>query len=533
LNSTSNTEDQTRWLAPGTHVFSAAYSGDASFNASQSNSFTVTIVKAQTSNVLQLNAGSVSAGATLTLSAQINALGFSTSGLQGFGSSAPSGTITFMSGGVTLGIATLTQNPFPTVPSDYGLVNFTFPASELAIGNNTITASYSGDANYQPSASSASVSVTASTLTKSVVVLSLSSASVAMGGSFIFTAVVSPDNPEPTGAVTFFSDGQAVSKPFPLLSGTASVSSELLTIAPGTHLITALYSGDANYQASLSAPATFTIGSATIPSTTTITVSPTTAALGTDITVAATITAALPVPGGTTQLMLDGNLYGLPASLTDATASLPLSTATLQSGAHVIRVSYSGDASHLASTSAATTLSLLAPVGTFTLSPSAASTTVPQGKSSSDITLTVTPSGGFHSTIAFACTGGLPSAAVCSFTPASIMPVDSNSETTVLTISSASNTSRTTQLPVPRGFSKGIGVAMAGMILFFLPRRIRRWSAFALVLTLLTLGGISGCGRGGVDPNASSFLTAGTYAVTVRAAGGSTIQTATINLTVQ
>src|SRR5262249_21267703 len=33
LNSTSNTEDQTRSLTAGTHVITAAYSGDASFNA--------------------------------------------------------------------------------------------------------------------------------------------------------------------------------------------------------------------------------------------------------------------------------------------------------------------------------------------------------------------------------------------------------------------------------------------------------------------------------------------------------------------
>jgi hypothetical protein len=72
-------------------------------------------------------------------------------------------------------------------------------------------------------------------------------------------------------------------------------------------------------------------------------------------------------------------------------------------------------------------------------------------------------------------------------------------------------------------------------LLFFLPRRTRRWSIFALLLTLSTLGILSGCGSGGIDPNGPSSvaLSAGSYAVTVTASGGSTIQTSTVNLTIQ
>jgi hypothetical protein len=73
---------------------------------------------------------------------------------------------------------------------------------------------------------------------------------------------------------------------------------------------------------------------------------------------------------------------------------------------------------------------------------------------------------------------------------------------------------------------------LAGMFLFFLPRRNRRWGALTVFFLLLPLGVLSGCGGGGVDPD-SSLLRAGTYAVTVRATGGSTIQTAVINFTVQ
>jgi hypothetical protein len=71
--------------------------------------------------------------------------------------------------------------------------------------------------------------------------------------------------------------------------------------------------------------------------------------------------------------------------------------------------------------------------------------------------------------------------------------------------------------------------------MIFVPRRARRWSVFALLLTLTSLGILSGCGSGGIDPNGPNpgTLSAGSYAVTVTAIGGSTIQGATINLTIQ
>jgi hypothetical protein len=96
-------------------------------------------------------------------------------------------------------------------------------------------------------------------------------------------------------------------------------------------------------------------------------------------------------------------------------------------------------------------------------------------------------------------------------------------------------------VPVSRDRSRGagvtssIGVTLAGVLLFFLPRSTRRWSVLTLLFALTTVGVISGCGSGGVDPNSLNpqNLSAGSYAVTVTAMGGSTIQTATINLTIQ
>jgi len=561
LNSTSNTEDQTRSLVPGTHTIIAAYSGDASFNPSISSPITITITKAQTASALQVSEPVLSAAGTLTLTAQVNARGYGSGQLQGYGAFAPGGTVTFSSGNSVLGTAAFTQNTtYPASATDTSSAVLTIPASRLAIGSNAITVTYTGDTNYAPSISNpTTVIITGSTQIASVTTLTLSAATVAPGAPFTFTAAVFPSSPQPTGTITFFSDGQPVGVPWPLSSGTASASSTSLPITPATHLITALYSGDSNYQSSVSAAASFTVGAANAPSTTAIILTPATVVQGTSVTVSAAISPATPAPTGTLQLILDGNLYGSPAAVTGAAINLPLLTNTLQSGTHVLRVFYSGDSNHQADTSAPATLTILDTVGAFTLSPATNSAAASPGRTSSPVTLTASPTGGFHSSITFACTGGLPSGAVCLFTPSSIIPTGTASVTTILTISPAAtalqagqSSGASTHGSVPNGIEApsiglpgdigvpGIGVTLAGLLVFFLPRRFlsrrtRHWSILTLLLALSALGCLSGCGSGGVDPNASGpgTLSTGSYAVTVTATGGSTIQTATVNLTIQ
>jgi hypothetical protein len=206
-------------------------------------------------------------------------------------------------------------------------------------------------------------------------------------------------------------------------------------------------------------------------------------------------------------------------------------------------VFYSGDSAHQANTSPSVSFTILDAAGAFTLSPSTASTSAAQGKSSNPVTLTATPTGGFHSTIKFACTGGLPSGAVCLFTPSTVTPTGTGQATTSVTISPAtglqSSTAPVSGLPrivsSPLGAASGLGVTLAGLLFVFLPRRTRRWSVFTLLFALTTLGLLSGCGSGGVDPNGlnPNSLSTGSYAVNVTATGGSIIQTATINLTIQ
>jgi hypothetical protein len=547
LNSTSNTEDLTTALAPGVHTIAAAYSGDLSFNVSQSSPVTLTIAKAPTGSNLTASSIYVSAGSTVTLNARVNAQGFGSGGLSGYGFYAPSGVVTFKLGGTTLGTAVLTQNTYPGYTSDYGSVAFTLPAGQLAIGSNAITVSYPGDANYSSSISSAlTVNVSASNLVTSTTTLSLSSATVAPGAAFTFTAKVGPNSPPPTGSILFTSDGQPAGNTVSLSSGSVSLSSNYLTISKGTHIITAIYSGDSNYKASVSAPATFTITSATIPSVTTASVSPASVVQGTAATVTATINPNSPAPTGTAQLLLDGSVYGQPVAVAGASSAFPIITTALQPGPHVLQVAYTGDSTYLPSTSANTTLNVLAAVGTFTLSPSSSSATAAQGRSSNAVTLTVLPADGFHSTITFSCTGGLPSGSTCNFAPVSVTPSGPSALTTTLTVAAGTTGkqsttvqagSKTPWLPAP-WLPATTGVTISGLFLARATRRScrnRRWPALFLAMLFVMLAGITGCGSGVVggasDPSGSSG--SGTYTVTVTATGGSTIQTAILTLTVE
>jgi hypothetical protein len=459
------------------------------------------------------------------------------SGSGGYGFYAPSGIVTFKSDSTTLGTATVTQNAFPAYASDSASAVFTFPTASRLAGNNNITVTYSGDGNYNSSSSSAiAVNVTGSVLASSTTAITLSAATVAPGTPYTFSAQVTPTNPYASGTVQFTSDGQAIGRPLFLSLGVASLSSSLITLAPGTHTIAAVYSGDANYKSSVSAPATFTITVPTIPSTTTVSLTPDTVVQGGAVAVLSTIR-----PGtatGTAQLLLDGSLYGQPIAVTGAGNSFPLSTATLEPGSHVLQVSYSGDATYLPSISPDSTLNILASVGTFTFSSSGSSATVAHSGTSGPVVLTAIPLDGFHSTIAFACTGGMPAGATCTFAPASVTPTGPAALPTSLTIAMAAIGTQTTSVKTVNGFPwfpLTTGVAISGLFLVGVPRRNRRRPIVFLILAFAALTIVSGCGSGFVDSRGSSNDNSapGTYSITVTATGGSTIQTAIVSLVVQ
>ena len=227
LDSTGTASLTTSSLAGGTHVITASYAGDSNFTASTStltqivgkNAATVTLSSSANPSVF-----SQSVVVTATVSAAVP------------GAGTPTGTVTFTEGETSLGSANLAN----------GQASFTLSA--LATGSHSITASYSGDANFNSSSSTMTQTVNkASTSTT----LSSSANPSTLSQSVTFTAtvnVVAPGAGIPTGSVSF-NDGTNALATVPLNSnGTATLTTSALAV--NSHSITAVYGGNASFDAS-------------------------------------------------------------------------------------------------------------------------------------------------------------------------------------------------------------------------------------------------------------------------------------------
>lgn len=168
----------------------------------------------------------------------------------------PSGTVSFSVDGNPL-----PQNPI-TVSGMLGNDHISTGSvvvsdvTVLTIGSHSVTASYSGDSNYNTSTSSA-FSQQVSKLPSTISVAS-SSADAPLGVNVVFTATVTGLSPyaSPTQTVTFFVDGVQFGPPVGLSPGpnsTATASSNSISWnIHGSHQVYAIYSGDSLYNTSTS-----------------------------------------------------------------------------------------------------------------------------------------------------------------------------------------------------------------------------------------------------------------------------------------
>jgi subtilase family serine protease len=130
-------------LPVGTYDLFARYAGDASFAPSKSTGLSVTITKATLSGVLSSTRASVLPGQKVTFSVAMT--GVST-GVN------PTGTVTFTN--TTTGVVLGSENLAVSAPSAAGPVSnalVTVASTQLQLGTDNISASYSGDTNYVPS----------------------------------------------------------------------------------------------------------------------------------------------------------------------------------------------------------------------------------------------------------------------------------------------------------------------------------------------------------------------------------------------
>lgn len=240
------------------------------------------------------------------------------------------GTVTFKDGATTLATKTLASG------------KATFGTSSLAFGNHSMTASYSGSTYFL-----ASTSPVLNQVVKDVSTTALTSSlnPSTYGQAVTFTATVSHTaSPVPTGTVTFKMGGTTLGTGTLDSSGVATLTTSTLTA--GTHTITAVYGGDANYLGSTSAALHQVVNKATTSSTVTSSLNP--SHHGQKVTFTATVTSTGGTPTGSVKFMDSATLLGA-RSLSGGTAAF--STTTLTTGTHNITVVYGGSSNFAGSTS--------------------------------------------------------------------------------------------------------------------------------------------------------------------------------------
>jgi hypothetical protein len=199
--------------------------------------------KAGTSITLGGVGGVLSSGSPVTLNAQVT------------GGKNPTGVVSFMATGLVLGAAPL---------SVAGTASLT--VSNLPSGSNNLQAVYNGDITNALSFSAfQTITVAApvaSTATSIAGAFTAANQALRAGPDTFnarFTASVTGNSGTavPTGTITFSLDLSSGTVVRLDAAGHAAYSADRLALSPGMHIVTATYSGDANYAASSSAPIVF------------------------------------------------------------------------------------------------------------------------------------------------------------------------------------------------------------------------------------------------------------------------------------
>ena len=215
----------TSTLPVGGHTITAVYNGNADYSTSN-HGLSETIEKAMTVSKLASSATTSTFDKSVTFTAEVTSTSTGTL----------TGTVTFKNGGSTLG----------TVSLSGGKAVYTTTA--LPVGTHSITASYSGSADFNTSTSSA-LTETVKQATTTTTLASSKNPSTS-GQAVTFTALVKPSAGTIAGTVSFY-DGSTKIGTETLSGGKATFTTNGL--AAGTHSIKAIYANSTDFATSTSA----------------------------------------------------------------------------------------------------------------------------------------------------------------------------------------------------------------------------------------------------------------------------------------
>ncbi len=385
-------------LTVGSHNITSQFGTDTSNIVAQ-------VVNKATPTVTVTTSGPSTYGGSVTVTAAVP--------------SGVTGTISFSSGSLNLGSG----------PISSGTVSITTTA--LVPPSDVITATYSGDGNYN----SATGTVT-QTVNKASAPSTLTSS---LNPSVVSNAVMFTDT-LPTGVTgtVAFANGATVLGSATVTNGVATLTTS--SLPAGSNSITATYSGDTNYSSSV-ATLTQTVNKMT--PTVTVTV-PGTSVFGQSIG----ITASVPNgPTGTITLTSGGVTLGS-GTITASNGTVTITTSILPVGPDVITATYSGDASNNSATETATqTVTRASPAETLASNPNPSNTNqavVFTATLPTNVTGTVTFTNGATSLGTSAVTNGVATLSISTL-PAGVDTIiatyngDSNNNTTTATVAQTVN----------------------------------------------------------------------------------------------
>jgi Pro-kumamolisin, activation domain/Bacterial Ig-like domain (group 3) len=213
-------------LASGSHNITAIYDGATYFTTSTSSALAEKIANTTSTKVASSKNPSMF-GQSVTFTATVTHTGSGT----------PTGTVTFKNGGSVLGTATLSG----------GIAKFA--TATLTVATHTITAVYAGTPNFAGSTSPALSQVVDRANSTTTIKSSMNPSK--SGESVTITATVRTSTAGTlTGTVNFVDNGKSLGTRT-LSDGFATVSTA--AFATGTHNITAIYAGNADFNGSDSA----------------------------------------------------------------------------------------------------------------------------------------------------------------------------------------------------------------------------------------------------------------------------------------
>lgn len=204
-------------LPAGTHLLSAAYGGFDQYQASTSTGVTEVISKAN---------ASISLSSSQNPSVQNQSVTFTVT-VSGPAGTTPSGMLTFQDGATALKMVGLT------------LGTAMFATSSLSLGAHSITASYSGDGNFNAGTSAPLVQ---EVLIATSIALKTAPNPSTFNQSVTLTATIMATSGTPNSGTVAFMDGSTLLSSVPVSAGAAVIN--ISTLAAGSHALTAVYSGD-------------------------------------------------------------------------------------------------------------------------------------------------------------------------------------------------------------------------------------------------------------------------------------------------